>query len=52
LWSFPANTNNLTLQYKQASPGSTTIAQSNSTFGVTQFKEGHRVLELAVKFYF
>jgi hypothetical protein len=51
LWSFP-NSNNLTLQYKQGSPGSTTIAQTNSTFGVTQFKEGHRVLELAVKFYF
>jgi Carboxypeptidase regulatory-like domain len=51
LWSFP-NTNNLTLQYQQASPGSSTIAQSNSTFGVTQFKQGQRLLELAVKFYF
>ncbi len=51
LWSFP-NGNNLTLQYKQASPGSATIAQTNSTFGVTQFKQGQRIVELAVKFYF
>lgn len=51
LWSFP-NTNNLTLQYTQASPGSGTISQSNSTFGVTQFKQGQRIVELEVKFYF
>lgn len=51
LWSFP-NQNNLTLQYKQASPGSATISQSNSTFGVTQFKQGQRIVELSVKFYF
>ena len=51
LWSFP-NANNLTLQFQQATAGSSTIAQSNSTFGVTQFKQGQRLLELAVKFYF
>ncbi len=51
LWSFP-NGNNLTLQYNQASPGSASIPQTNSTFGVTQFKQGQRIVELMVKFYF
>jgi hypothetical protein len=50
LWSFP-NSNNLTLQYAQdAATGK--ITQTNSNFGVTSFKQGSRVLELAVKFYF
>lgn len=51
LWSFP-NSNNLTLQFQQASPGSTSIAQTNSNFGSTTFKQGQRIVELAVKFYF
>ena len=33
-WSFP-NANNLTLQFHQASPGSATITQTNSTFGIS-----------------
>ena len=32
LWSFP-NQNNLTLQFNQASPGSSSIPQTNSSFG-------------------
>jgi hypothetical protein len=51
LWSFP-NSNNLTLNYTQASPGSSTITQNNSTFGYTTFKQGQRIVELVVKFYF
>jgi hypothetical protein len=51
LWSFP-NNNNLVLQFKQASPGSSAIAQTNSSFGYTQFKQGQRILQLVVKFYF
>ncbi len=51
LWSFP-NSNSLTLQFNQASPGSASIPQTNSTFGITQFKQGQRIVELLVKFYF
>jgi hypothetical protein len=51
LWSFP-NNNNLTLQFNQASPGSSTIGQTNSTFGYTTFKQGQRIVEMVVKFYF
>jgi hypothetical protein len=50
LWSFPSGTNNLTLQYNQSANGS--ISQTNSTFGYTQFKQGNRIVELMVKFYF
>lgn len=50
LWSFP-NGNNLTLQYAQdAATGK--ITQTNANFGVTGFKQGNRIVELAVKFYF
>jgi hypothetical protein len=50
LWSFP-NSNNLTLQYAQdATTGK--ITQTNPNFGVTNFKQGNRIIELAVKFYF
>jgi Carboxypeptidase regulatory-like domain len=52
LWSFPSGINNLTLQFQQASPGSSTITQTNSTFGYTTFKQGQRIVELMVKFYF
>jgi hypothetical protein len=50
LWSFPTGTN-LTLQFNQATPGGA-ITQSNSNFGYTTFKQGQRIVELAVKFYF
>jgi hypothetical protein len=50
LWSFP-NNNNLTLQYAQATPGGA-ITQTNANFGRTTFKQGARIIELAVKFYF
>jgi hypothetical protein len=50
LWSFP-NGNNLTLQFSQA-PNGGAISQTNSTFGTTTVKQGNRVIELAVKFYF
>lgn len=50
-WSFP-NGNNLTLQFHQASPGSTTFTQSNSTFGIAQYKQGQRIVELQAKFFF
>ena len=49
LWSFP-NSNNLTLQYSQSANG--TITQTNSNFGYTTFKQGNRIVELMVKFYF
>ena len=45
LWSFP-NSNNLTLQYSQPTPGGP-ITQTNSNFGTTTFKQGNRVVELA-----
>ena len=51
LWSFP-NQNNLTLQFNQATPGSTIIPQTNQNFGYTQFKQGQRIVEMVVKFYF
>jgi carboxypeptidase family protein len=51
LWSFP-NQNNLTLNFNQASPGSTSIPQTNSTFGYTTFKQGQRIVEFVAKFYF
>ncbi len=51
LWSFPGGTNNLNLQFTQATPGGA-ITQTNSTFGITQFKQGQRIVELAVRFYF
>jgi hypothetical protein len=50
LWSFPDG-GNLSLKFSQdALTGA--ITQTNSNFGTTTAKEGHRVIELAVKFYF
>ena len=51
LWSFPNGTNNLTLQYAQ-NPTTGAITQTNTSFGTTQFKQGNRIVELAVKFFF
>ena len=50
LYSFP-NGNNLTLQFAQnATTGA--ITQTNQNFGRATTKQGARVVELAVKFYF
>jgi hypothetical protein len=48
LWSF--NGNNLNLSYSQDASLNTT--QSNSTFGTVTSKQGHRIVEFAVKFFF
>jgi hypothetical protein len=48
LWSFP-NTNNLTLNYSQ-SGGAVTMSTPN--FGVTQYKQGNRIMEFEGKYYF
>jgi hypothetical protein len=45
LWSF--NGTNLGLSYNPA-----TLAQTNSDFGYTTTKQGHRIVELAMKFFF
>ena len=50
LWSF-AGTNNLGLTFQQ-NPLTENITMTNSTFGKTTTKEGNRILEFAVKFYF
>jgi hypothetical protein len=50
LYSFP-NSNNLTLQFSQPTPGGP-ITQTNSRFGYADFKQGNRIVELMVKFYF
>jgi hypothetical protein len=45
LWSF--NGNNLNLSFDK-----TTLQQNNSTFGMVTSKQGHRIVELAIKFFF
>src|SRR5580700_9682316 len=50
LWSFYGG-ENLSLQFSQAAGGGP-ITQSNSNFGTTTFKQGARVLQMVVKFYF
>ena len=45
LWSF--NGNNLNLSFDP-----NTLQQNNSTFGTAVNKQGHRIVELAVKYYF
>jgi hypothetical protein len=49
LWSFP-NSNALALQYTQQADGS--FKQTNTQFGTAQFKQGQRIVEMVVKFYF
>ena len=49
LWSF--NGNNLGLGFAQDATAST-ITQSNSTFGTVTQKQGHRIIEMGVKYYF
>ena len=48
LWSF--NGGNLNLSYTQDAGGN--ITQSNSNFGITTQKQGHRIIEMGVKYYF
>ena len=48
LWSF--NGSNLGLGFTQDASGA--ITQSNSTFGYVQNKQGHRIIEMGVKYYF
>ena len=48
LWSF--NGNNLSLHFAQNPDG--TLTQTNTDFGTVTQKQGHRIVELAVKFYF
>ncbi|HYK37542.1 carboxypeptidase-like regulatory domain-containing protein [Alloacidobacterium sp.] len=50
LYSFPSGSN-LTLQYEQ-DPATEQITQANSNFGITTQKQGARIMEFAVKFYF
>lgn len=49
LWSFPTS-NPLTLQFTQQADGS--FKQTNAQFGTAQFKQGQRIVEMVVKFYF
>jgi hypothetical protein len=51
LWSFPNGSNNLTLQFQQ-DPVTQQITQTNSNFGKATDKQGARVMEFAVKFFF
>ena len=48
--SFP-NNNNLTLNFQQNSTTGA-ITQSNSSFGYANFKQGNRIVQFVVKFYF
>ena len=48
LWSF--NGNNLGLTFQQDATGAFT--QSNSNFGYTTQKQGHRIIEMGAKYYF
>jgi len=50
LWSFPPGTSNLSLNFTQTTPGE--ITQTNSNFGTATEKNGNRVLEFVVKFFF
>jgi len=51
LWSF--NGGNLSLTYNQdTSANNYTMTQQNSTFGYTTQKQGHRIIEMGVKYYF
>jgi hypothetical protein len=50
LYSFPSGSN-LTLQFVQ-DPVTQQITQANSNFGTTTQKQGARIVEFAMKFYF
>lgn len=51
LWSF--NGSNLSLGFSQDTAANNyNMTQSNSTFGYTTTKQGHRIIEMGVKYYF
>jgi hypothetical protein len=51
LWSF--NGNNLGLSFSQASAANNyAMSQTNADFGYTTQKQGHRIIEMGVKYYF
>jgi hypothetical protein len=51
LWSFP-DASNLTLQFVQDPFKGNAITQNNPDFGKSTVKQGGRILEFAIKFYF
>jgi hypothetical protein len=51
LYSFP-DAGNLTLNFVQDPAKGYSFTQTNSTFGQTNTKQGQRIVEFAVKFYF
>ena len=51
LFSFP-DSSNLTLRFVQDPAKNYAITQTNTNFGLTTVKQGQRIVELAVKFYF
>jgi hypothetical protein len=51
--SFRSGSSNVTMNFTQGVPGVlSTIQQSNSNFGTTTERQGHRIIQLALKFYF
>jgi hypothetical protein len=51
LYSFP-DAGNLTLNFVQDPANGYAFTQTNSTFGHTTTKQGQRIVEFAIKFYF
>jgi hypothetical protein len=51
LWSFP-DASNLSLNFVQDPANGYAITQTNQNFGKTTVKQGQRIVEFAVKFYF
>ena len=51
LWSFP-DSGNLSLKFQQDPAKGYTFTQANTNFGKTTVKQGARIVEFAVKFYF
>jgi hypothetical protein len=49
--SFRSGSSNMNLVFNQASPGAA-AAMTNPNFGTTTEKQGHRIIQLALKFYF
>jgi hypothetical protein len=50
LWSYPS-AGNLTLNYTQ-NTATGAVTMSNQNFGITQFKQGNRIMEFEAKYYF
>ena len=51
LYSFPDGSN-LTLQFEQDPAKGYAISQTNPNFGTTTVKQGQRIVEFAMKFFF